>query len=76
LIHIYRSGGVKQRLYVDNLLSIRVPVASADEQRELADARAAVLDTVRRAEERLTLVEQDVEALITGERILGEPTMP
>jgi hypothetical protein len=70
LIQFHRVGAVKQRLYVENLLEIRVPVVSKDEQLRVAAAREAALQQVATAEVKAEATRAEVEALILGTRKL------
>lgn len=66
LIRIHRVGAVKQRLYVENLLQIPVPVLNDDEQKRIAHAREDALNQIAAARQEGTNVEAEVEALILG----------
>ena len=66
LIQFHRVGAVKQRLYVENLLEIPVPVIPDDEQRAIALRREAALQRTRDAERARTLAAAEVEATILG----------
>jgi hypothetical protein len=70
LIQFHRVGAVKQRLYVDNLLEISIPVISLKEQQQIADARAAALARLAQAQQRVIEVNSEVEALILGTKSL------
>lgn len=70
LIQFHRVGAVKQRLYVENLLEIRVPVVSEDEQLRVASAREAALQQVTDARVKADATKAEVEALILGTRKL------
>jgi hypothetical protein len=65
LIQIYRSGGVKQRLYVNDLLRIRLPVPSLSEQEEIVASQNAALANVAAAESELARAQREVEHFIT-----------
>lgn len=73
LVRIHRVGAVKQRLYVDNLLSIYVPRLPLDEQRRFADARTGALSRIRRAQKHLTAVRSEVSEMILGTRPVPTP---
>ena len=68
LVRIHRVGGVKQRLYVDNLLSIQVPRVPLDEQRRFAAERTAALQRIKQAREHLATVRSEVSEMILGTR--------
>ncbi|MGH9901047.1 MAG: hypothetical protein ACRD68_04315, partial [Pyrinomonadaceae bacterium] len=66
LIQFHRVGAVKQRLYVENLLEIHVPVLPVEEQLQVITARAAAQKSVLNAIEGAKEAEAEVEALILG----------
>ena len=66
LIQFHRVGAVKQRLYVDNLLEIPIPVLPEEEQLQIATARETALRAVSEAEQARKVVEAEVEAMILG----------
>ena len=66
LIQFHRVGAVKQRLYVDNLLEIRVPDFSIEEQTRIAREREAVLQQIRQTEGEVRAAKVEVEELILG----------
>ena len=66
LIQFHRVGAVKQRLYVENLLEIRVPPIPVKEQARIASARELALKQVAEAEDKAKSTEEEVEALILG----------
>lgn len=70
LIQFHRVGAVKQRLYVDNLLEIRIPVFSETEQQRIADERDKALKDIEEATKNMQQVSKDVEALILGAKRL------
>jgi restriction endonuclease S subunit len=72
LIQFHRVGAVKQRLYVDNLLNIRVPIFSQNEQLQIAFAREGALKQIAEAESKAKTAQKEIEALILGTRKLGE----
>ena len=59
-------GAVKQRLYLDNLLEIHIPVLPESEQQRIADARDKALGDIEKAEKDLQQVSEEVEILILG----------
>jgi len=72
LIQFHRVGAVKQRLYVENLLEIRVPVIPIEEQRKVAQARENALRHIARVKEKATSVEREVEEMVLGIRPVPE----
>ncbi len=66
LIQIHRVGAVKQRLYVENLLQIPIPVVSDSMQRKIADLRKAAIIALADAKARADAAKADVEAMILG----------
>lgn len=66
LIQFHRVGAVKQRLYVENLLKIRIPVLSEPEQQKIADAREEALTKMEQARAFAKELEIEVEAMILG----------
>ena len=66
LIQFHRVGAVKQRLYVDNLLEIHVPVIPPEEQHRIATARETALKLIAEAEQESSRTESEIEALILG----------
>jgi len=68
LIQFHRVGAVKQRLYVENLLEICVPVLPIEEQGKIAQARETALRHIARVEEKVAGVKREVEEMILGIR--------
>lgn len=66
LIQFNRVGAVKQRLYVENLLSIPIPKVPEDFQREIADAREKALAAIVEAKKEAAKAAVEVEAMILG----------
>lgn len=66
LIQIHRVGAVKQRLYVDNLLQIPIPVIPDAAQRKIADRRELIMQEIDSAQASAELAKADVEAMIVG----------
>lgn len=66
LIQAHRVGAVKQRLYVDNLLQIPIPVVSEEMQREVAVKRESLLSELAKAKKYAEIVKEEVEAMILG----------
>ena len=66
LIQFHRVGAVKQRLYVENLLEIRIPSVAMPEQERIANARVKALREAMDATKLLREAETEVEAMILG----------
>jgi hypothetical protein len=66
LVQFNRVGAVKQRMYTDNLMQIRMPYLSVPEQQRYADAREKALIQLAAAKSRLDVARQEVEAMILG----------
>lgn len=68
VIQFHRVGAVKQRLYVENLLEIPVPLFPRDLQKRIATARETALKKLAAARDRAEIVKQEVEEMILGVR--------
>lgn len=66
LIQFNRVGAVKQRLYVDNLLSIPIPEIPEEFQREVAEEREKALAAIAEARQKVAKAAIEVEAMILG----------
>lgn len=66
LIQVHRVGAVKQRLYVENLLQIPIPVIPNSTQRRIAEGREAALLSIDAAKTQFDAAKADVEAMILG----------
>jgi len=66
LVQVHRVGAVKQRLYVENLLQIPIPMISEAMQRRVARARETALERIADAKARTDAAKADVEAMILG----------
>lgn len=66
LIQFNRVGAVKQRLYVENLLSIPIPEIPAEFQHEVADEREKALAAIAEARAKVAGAAVEVEAMILG----------
>jgi len=66
LVQFNRVGGVKQRMYTENLCQLRIPYLPVSEQRKYAKARNKALTELTEAKKRLVQVREDVEAMILG----------
>ncbi|MFZ4465340.1 MAG: hypothetical protein ACOYN5_15950 [Bacteroidales bacterium] len=68
LIQFNRVGAVKQRLYVENLLSIPIPEIPQEFQREVAEEREKALAAIAEARAKVAEAAVGVEAMILGTR--------
>jgi len=66
LIQVHRVGAVKQRLYVENLLRIPIPVIPEAIQRRIVKERERAVQRVADAKTRADAAKADVEAMILG----------
>jgi hypothetical protein len=66
LVQFNRVGAVKQRMYTENLMQIRVPQISVPEQQRYADARENAMTALATAKSRLDDALREVEAMILG----------
>ncbi|MCY2951311.1 MAG: hypothetical protein NTU53_04950 [Planctomycetota bacterium] len=66
LIQVHRVGAVKQRLYVENLLRIPIPVIAESTQRRIVKERERAVQRVADAKARADAAKADVEAMILG----------
>lgn len=73
LIQFNRVGAVKQRLYVDNLLSIPIPEIPEEFQREVADEREKALTAIAEARQKVAEAAIEVEAMILGTKSVDIP---
>jgi hypothetical protein len=71
LVQVHRVGAVKQRLYVENLLQIPVPVVPEAMQVEVADERERLLSKLADARRRAATAQSEVEEMILGIRPVG-----
>lgn len=67
LVQFNRVGGVKERMYVENLRSIRIPVLSADEQRDFAHRRENALKMIEQTATLDAEAKAAVEKMIVGQ---------
>lgn len=70
LIQVHRVGAVKQRLYVENLLSMPMPVVSSTIRHKAAAQRQKALQTLADARQSAENAKAEVEALILGTKSL------
>jgi len=73
LVQFNRVGAVKQRMYTENLMQVRVPYVPVPEQQQYADAREKALVTLASAKRRLDDALKEVEAMILGTKKVGAP---
>ena len=68
LVQFHRVGAVKQRLYAENLLRIRIPPIPHIEQERIAEKRSSALEAIEYAKDQLAATRQEVEEMILGIR--------
>jgi restriction endonuclease S subunit len=73
LVQFNRVGAVKQRMYTENLMQIRIPYLPVPEQQRYADARQRALTELDAAKRRLDEARQEVEAMILGTKKVRTP---
>ncbi len=73
LVQFNRVGAVKQRMYTENLMQVRIPYLPVSEQQRYADARERALTALVAAEQRLAEARVEVEAMILGTRKVKSP---
>lgn len=73
LVQFNRVGAVKQRMYTENLMQVRIPYLPVTEQQRYAEAREKALAELAVAKRRLVRTRQEVEAMILGTREVGAP---
>lgn len=66
LVQFNRVGAVKQRMYTENLMQVRIPYLPVTEQQRYAEAREKALAELTAAKRRLDNAGQEVEAMILG----------
>lgn len=66
LVQFHRVGAVKQRLYIENLLSIPVPPIPRENQEMIATERIAALTKIEKAKQQAEIMKIEVEAMILG----------
>ena len=66
LVQFNRVGAVKQRMYTENLMQLRVPYLPVADQQRYADAREKALAELAAAKRRLDDALKEVEAMILG----------
>ncbi len=73
LVQFNRVGAVKQRMYTENLMQVRIPYLPVAEQHRYADAREKALAELAAAKKRLDATRQEVEAMILGTKKVRAP---
>lgn len=68
LIQVHRVGAVKQRLYVESLLQIPVPLVPHEKQMEVAQEHDRLLAALAKARMRADAARAEVEEIILGVR--------
>lgn len=66
LVQFNRVGAVKQRMYTENLMQVRIPYLRPEEQQRYAAARTAALADLDKARTRLEVARKEVEEMILG----------
>ncbi|MGH9427082.1 MAG: hypothetical protein ACRD2L_12365, partial [Terriglobia bacterium] len=66
LVQFNRVGAVKQRMYTENLMQVRVPYLPVPEQQRYAEACEKALAAVVATKQRLDDARAEVEAMILG----------
>ncbi len=66
LVQFNRVGAVKQRMYTENLMQVRIPYIPLPEQQNYANAREKALAELANAKSRLIRAREEVEAMILG----------
>lgn len=72
LIQVHRVGAVKQRLYVENLLSMPMPVVSSAIRHKAGKQRQAALKKLAEAQQSAKTANAEIEALILGTQSLND----
>ncbi len=73
LVQFNRVGAVKQRMYTENLMQVRIPYLPVPEQQRYAEARQRALTELDAAKRRLNDARQEVEAMILGTKKVRTP---
>ncbi|MGA4497513.1 restriction endonuclease subunit S [Bacillus bombysepticus] len=68
LIQYHRVGAVKQRLYVENLMDIHIPMLSEKEQESVVQKRKNALIRIKDTKQNMSLVKKKIEALVIGRK--------
>ncbi len=73
LVQFNRVGAVKQRMYTENLMQVRIPYLPIPEQQRYADARQKALTELDAAKRRLAASRKEVEDMILGTKKVRIP---
>jgi len=73
LVQFNRVGAVKQRMYTENLMQVRIPYLPIPEQRGYAEAREKALTNLDAAKRRLADAREEAEAMILGTKKVSTP---
>ena len=73
LIQFNRVGAVKQRLYVENLLSIPIPEIPEEFQRAVADEREKALAAIAEARIKVAEAAVEIESIVLGTKSVDQP---
>jgi hypothetical protein len=73
LVQFNRVGAVKQRMYTENLMQVRIPYLPVAEQQRYAAAREKALTALAAAKQRLATARKEVEAMILGTKKVDAP---
>jgi hypothetical protein len=73
LVQFNRVGAVKQRMYTENLMQVRIPYLPIREQERYAEARQRALTELDTGKRRLNNARQEVEAMILGTKKVRTP---
>jgi hypothetical protein len=74
LVQFNRVGAVKQRMYIENLMQVRIPYLGLSEQQHYADTREEALTDLAAAKHRLDEARKQVEDMILGIKTVGNST--
>jgi len=66
LVQFNRVGAVKQRMYTENLMQVRIPYLPIEEQQRYAQDREKARRALATAQKRLDKAREDVDAMILG----------
>lgn len=73
LVQFNRVGAVKQRMYTENLMQVRIPYLPVSEQERYAHAREKAFTALATAKQRLAAAREEVEDMILGTRKVDTP---
>jgi len=66
LIQVHRVGAVKQRLYVENLLEMPMPLLPKAIRQKAAESRQDALQKLAKAREKVKAAKLEIEQMILG----------